>query len=175
MKTIQELYQENIEAISLSVLLFGPNPSVIPSDAHAKSLLDKRLQIRGALEGDGHLVKFGEDLVDPGLPPPASNPFLQELLLFSSFDVIIVLLYSYGTQIEVGAIATNPEAAQKSHLFLCDSFTDGLPFHACIHARDVWKAKFSLYKYPSDIVDCNLLQWSQETVAAVRVAKFLSL
>lgn len=174
MKTIQELYQEGIQSISLDVLLFGPGPSSNPSDAHAKDLLDKRVQIKDALVSDGHRVKFGEDLVDPHVPPPVSNPFLQELLLLGSYDVIIILLYTPGTLVEVGAIAARPDVAQKAHIFLCESLKDGLAFHACAHARDIWNAKLNLYIYPSDIVDCNLLKWSMAAVTAARVAKFLS-
>ncbi|MBT3055803.1 MAG: hypothetical protein KME69_13130 [Candidatus Thiodiazotropha sp. (ex Codakia orbicularis)] len=172
MKTISELINIALSDQKLNILLFGPNPSPPSTDERIRKFQLKRDEIRQALELE-HVVNYGEEVVNPSLPPPYDNLFLQEIFLLQEYDLVINLISGSGTVVETTMIAMKPDIAKKSHLFLDENHIDSFVGQAC-KAAQVIGAEFSTFIYPTDIDDCNLLGMVREKVRALQYAKFLS-
>ena len=78
------------------------------TDPRTLNLQNKRIQIRQELEKLGHNVKYAEDEVDPNLPSPQNNAFLQEIVIMREYDLIFNLVDTPGTINETGLIASRP-------------------------------------------------------------------
>ncbi len=173
MKTIAELLNDGVESIILKILVFGPQVKSFSTDTRTLRLQHKRIQIRQELESCGHYVKYAEELVDPALPPPLNNAFLQELIIMKDYDLIINIVDKPGSISEATAIALKPELAPKSCLFLDASYSDGLTDAMCCNAETLG-ADFIRYTYPSDLVDCNLVGFVKTKVRAIQIVHYLS-
>lgn len=170
---IEDLFGVHVASIKLKILVFGPDPNSTSADPHVVALRDKRVQIRNHLLADGHDVRFPEDLVNPNLPAPANNPILQEILLSKAYDVIVHLVQSPGTQIELGVFCTREDVCRKLQLFICKDYTGGLSYKACQMGQE-FGAALSEYTYPTDLVDCHLLTAIAESVTKIQMAKYLN-
>lgn len=173
--SVGPLIASAISATHLRILVFGPSPT---TSAPPGSLLDglrtKRAEIRAELLNQGHTADFPEDLVDSSAPPPFDNPWFQEQLLMKSYDLILVLIGSPGSTVELGAISTNPTLCRKSQLFLCADHVGGLADQACKLAANL-DARVMYYTFPPDIVDCHLFGAIDSIVKKLQVAKTLLL
>lgn len=138
-----------------------------------KNLQLKRIQIRKALEASGHFVKYAEDLVDPNLPSPQNNAVLQEIVIMAEIDLIINVVDSPGSIVELGLIANKSSLSQKSTLFLDASYSTGLVAEQCLLAVELG-ANFETFNYPEDLVQCNLLGFVKERVEKTQFAKLFS-
>ena len=173
MNSVANLINNGINAIRLNILVFGPQVTVLSADERTLNLQNKRIQIRQRLEDLGHNVKYAEDMVDPNLPSPKNNAFLQEIVIMAEFDLIFNVVDSPGSITEAALIASKPNLSQKASLFLDSQFTGGLPAEAC-RAAQYLGADFNTYIYPTDLVDCNLLTFILERVSKAQFVKLIS-
>ena len=171
-KTLSDLLADALEPIKLKILVFGPQVKHISADERTSNLQNKRIEIRAKLEADGHSVNYAEDLVDPTIDGPFGNPVLQELLLMSEYDLIIVLVGSPGSIVEASIISTKPRLSQKTALYLDHDHIDGLVGQTCRFAQE-HGAHFQTYSYPTDLTDCHLLTSVVKRVATIKVGKYL--
>jgi len=131
--------------------------------------------LRRALAKEGHEVILIEEEIKGSLPAPLDNAWVQELAIlrsYESFDLIIILVHTPGTNVELGVISSTKELAERSQLFLCDQYQTGAAWVAC-QAAVLVGAVFTPYTYPADIVDCHLTAKVLEKVRAVQIGKFL--
>lgn len=156
MKNVADLIKDAVKNTHLRILIFGPQIEIISTNEKIKNLQLKRIQIREQLEVDGHFVRYAEELVDPNLPSPQNNMFLQEIVIMKEFDLIFNLVETPGTIVEATLIADKPYLARKASLFIDSNFTDGLAAHTCRMAETIG-ADYKTYKYPEDLTECHLL------------------
>lgn len=173
MRTVANLFNAGLNAIKLNILVFGPQVAILSTEPRTLNLQKKRIQIRLELEQLGHNVKYAEDLVDPNLPSPQNNAFLQEIVIMAEYDLIFNIVDSPGTNIEAGLIASRPNLAEKASLFLDSQFNAGLSAEAC-RAAQILGADFNTYSYPTDLVDCNLLTFILERVSKAQLVRLIS-
>ncbi len=173
MNTVANLISNGITAIKLNILVFGPQVKVLSTDQRTLNLQNKRIQIRQELENLGHNVKYAEDVVDPNLPSPQNNAFLQEIVIMAEFDIIFNIVDSPGSITELALIASKPTLSQKASLFLDSQFTGGLPASACEAAKFLG-ADYNTYNYPTDLVDCHLLTFILARVSKAQFVKLIS-
>lgn len=167
--SIRDLIDRSSKTIKLDILVFGPQTRVTSKDERTRKHQLKRIEIREALEAEGHNVRFAEDEVDPSI---GANTMLQEEVLMREFDMIINIIDSPGSILEAGWITRSPKLAPKSQLFLDEDFTDGLVAEACrLGAR--MGAHFHEYKYPDALDHCHLLGYARQRVEDVQMMKFL--
>ena len=140
-----QLLAETIDSIKLKILVFGPQVHPLSEDQETQDLQLKRLQIKDALNEAGHFAKFAEDLVVSGL-----NAMVQEKVMMQNFDLVIVLLGSYGANSEATLIADNPDLAMKAQLFLDSRHVNGFVHAVCKNA-ELHGAHFKSYQYPEDL------------------------
>jgi hypothetical protein len=172
LRSVSDLLDSTIGSIKLSILVFGPQVHTVSPDERTRNLQNKRKEIRNSLEMLGHKVNYAEDLVDPSLPGIAGNPMLQELVIMSEYDLIVTLVGSPGSIVEASMIAQKPNLARKTSLYLDEDHIDGLVGQACRMAQTMG-AHFKTYKYPTDLVDCNLLGYVSSRVSEFQTMKYL--
>jgi hypothetical protein len=173
LSTVANLIQNGLNAIKLNILVFGPQVATLSADQRTLNLQKKRIQIREELEKLGHNVKYAEDMVDPNLPSPQNNTFLQEIVIMAEHDLIFNLVDSPGSITEAALIASKPNLCQKASLFLDSQYSTGLTAESCRHAKNLG-ADFNTYTYPKDLVDCNLLTFILERVSKAQLVKLIS-
>lgn len=162
--------------IPLAILVFGPSPRGSTVDTHLEALRKKRDEIRVELQRQAasHTVHYGEDIRDSKLPPPVkNNAFFQEDQALREYDLVVVLVYSPGTNVELGQIAGREQYARKAVLFLDAAFEGSYADSAC-EAAETFAALYCRYDYPTDITDCHLLSRVMERVGKVQFAKYMS-
>jgi hypothetical protein len=164
-KSVKDLLADSLSSISLNILVFGPQVTTQSTDPRTQKLQAKRQEIKAHLAAEGHTAKFAEELVDPALPATA---FIQELVIMEEYDLIVVLVETPGSIVEMTMIARTPTLARKSALFLDEQFNTGLPADACKSAADVG-AFFQYYKHPDDLVNCHLLTFVSDRAEKMRL------
>jgi hypothetical protein len=172
MRKVGELFAERLRENPLNVLVFGPAVDPPSDNTFVRALQIKRQEIRVALENDGHFVQYGEEVIDPSLPPPADNPLFQEFLAIQEFDVVVILVQSPGTIAESTLLALRPEIAPKAHLFMRDEHRGGFVWQACKLAEQ-FNAVFAEFTFPADLVECHLLTKVRDRLIKMQVAKML--
>ena len=167
-QTPNELIAAGIDTIKLDVLVFGPQVECMSSDAWTNAVQSKRIEIKVALENEGHNARYAEEVVDPNV-----NAFLQEVFLMKEYDLIINLIGSPGANIELGAIASQTEIANRSQLFLDSNHVGGLAGPACEHAETLG-AFVHHYNYPNDLTECHLLGTVMDRVRTAQTQKYFA-
>jgi hypothetical protein len=157
--------------IKLSILVFGPSPTVTHPPGFPADLAKKRVEIRDVLKTDGHEAVFPEDLMSGSIDPAIDNAYLWEQVLVREYDMVVTLVGSFGAVDEL-SLFHKDHLALKAALFFNQDHAGGLPFQ---HARALEKlgAALHTYVYPVDLTSCNLMKEVRDKVYAVRVAKFL--
>jgi len=173
LSTVTNLINAGLKAIKLNILVFGPQVATLSTDPRTLNLQNKRIQIRQELENLGHNVKYAEDVVDPNLPSPQNNAYLQEIVIMAEYDLIFNIVDSPGSIAEAGLIASRQNLSQKASLFLDSQFNAGFPAETCRHAQFLG-ADFNTYTYPTDLVDCNLLTFILARVSKAQLVKLIS-
>jgi hypothetical protein len=171
--TIHNLIATGVAAIKLDILVFGPQVTTMSSDARTLSLQKKRIQIRDELISRGHNAKYAEELVDPTLTGPDSNAVFQELLIMSSYDLVVNVVDSPGSIVEATMVALRPDIAQKTALFLDGNYVGGLVHSTCMQAKEMG-AHYQTYSYPNDLDECHLLGFVLDRVRITQKKKYLS-
>lgn len=169
---VQILIANAVHAISLKILVFGPQVHTPSPHERTAKLQAKRIDIRARLEIDGHFVRYAEDLVDPMVGDPAGNAFFQEILIMGEYDLIVTIVDSPGSIVEATTIALSPQLAQKASLFLDSEYKEGMVGAACRNAEDIG-AHFQTYSYPHDLDECHLLGHVVTRVRKIQKIKYL--
>lgn len=160
---VKKLIEDSLNEIKLNILVFGPQVKVMSSDERTRKLQNKRIDIHKELTDLGHEAKYAEELVDPNGP----NALYQEVVIMREFDLIVILIDSPGSIVEVTTVALNPNFALKSQLFLDSDYIEGLAAEACRNAKD-FGASFDTFDYPKDLDECHLLG---KTLNRVKIAQ----
>ena len=115
---VKALAAKELAKVKLRILLFGPQVTPPSDNPYIACLQVKRETIRNELEAVGHEVLYGEDFVDPSLPPPLSNPAYQEIAVMRDADLIVVLVASPGSIGEATLIVREdgPSVSRSSDL-----------------------------------------------------------
>lgn|GEM_PF-3323987 len=169
---IGALVATSIGAIKLKILVFGPQVTTMSANPRTSKLQAKRIEIRAKLEHLGHDVNYAEDLVDPTLPGITGNPFLQELLIMSEYDMIVTLVDSPGSIVEATVIASRPLLARKASLFMDDDYKGGLAHQACEFAKAMG-AHYQTYNFPVDLDACHLYGFIEARVKSTQTINFM--
>lgn len=171
--TIHQLLAQNLSACKLKILVFGPSPSTSSTDVAVYALLKKRKEIQTRLRQLGHVADFPEDLLTFSGSMPCDNTLVQEFILIKDYDMVVLLVESPGSNVELGLISIKPEFARKSQCFIREEYAGGLAHSACKSVKDLG-GDFYPFKYPDDVDLCNLLTSVERQVQKIQLAKLLS-
>lgn len=172
MTSVADLINESLTPIKLRILVFGPQVETLSTNERTLNLQNKRMEIRAALEGLGHEVKYAEDVVDSSIEGPAVNPFFQEMVIMEDFDFIVTLVDSPGSNIETGVIASKANLARKASLYIDQNYLDGLAGQACKFVEQLG-GHLHAFTYPEDLTDCHLLGHVKNRASTIQMWKYL--
>ena len=137
-------------ASRLKILIWGPGPG-------AGDLYAKRLQIKAALESQGHTVVFSEDEITPDLLERTGlNLSVAEYLEAMSFDYVVCLMASPGAIGEVHDFAHKPGIATKMTICIDQDHEEGYSAHTVLRVFEGLHGRIDWFKTPEDIRDCHL-------------------
>jgi hypothetical protein len=168
-------FADAAKATSLEILVFGPNPAAAVASPAEKigRLARKRIEIRDWLAAEGHNAQFPEDIYDRTSPGPFANVMYQEIVMMRRSDVIVVIVDSPGSNVELGAIAGRSDLASKTHAFIDEDFKGGLAYAACLLLSEM-NGEHSCYKFPDDIDGCQLRARVLGLVTKIQLIKYLA-
>ncbi len=158
--------QQAVKQTPLAILVWGPGPS-------AGDLYMKRAQIRDELRRRGHAAFFSEELAGtaPGVPSQKGIEFLQA----QAADLIVVMQASYGSVAEVHDFASFRVINFKMLVFIDQAATDGYSYQGALTELKTLYNNVETYKYPEDIVQCNLLRIVMSKVDVLQMVKYRDL
>jgi hypothetical protein len=142
----QKILQE-IDHTPLAVLIWGPGPT-------GGILYDKRLRIRDALRGNDVTAVFSEEIPQPTDYSLSAHEFAQAQVA----DLIIVIECSNGSTAEVHDFARIRSVASKLLVFIDANALEGYSYKGLLCQMNERFNNVHPYKYPEDIVQCNLLE-----------------
>jgi hypothetical protein len=158
-----EALQQAVKQTPLVILVWGPGAS-------AGDLYQKRLQIRDELRRRGHAAVFSEEL-EGGAPDSLSQKGI-EFLQAQAADLIVVMQASYGSVAEVHDFAEHRVVNFKMLIFIDEKATDGYSYRGALAELKALYNNVETYKYPEDIVQCNLLKKVVEKVNVLQMVKY---
>ncbi len=135
---------ERIRAIRISALIWGPAP------ASTTVVGQTRAELRRALEADGHVVHYSEDLYDPTIP---HSLFAQQVADVEAHDITFSLPDSPGSIAEIHDFCRIPSAATKIVTFINEDYNAGYSNATLLQIESVATAKVQIYK-PCDLPAC---------------------
>lgn len=155
--------QQAVKQTPLAILVWGPGAS-------AGDLFQKRVQIRDELRRRGHAAFFSEDL--EGTAPDSLSQKGIEFLQAQAADLIVVMQVSYGSVAEVHDFAEHRVINYKFLIFIDEKATDGYSYRGALAELKTLYNNVETYKYPEDIVQCNLLKKVVEKVNVLQMVKY---
>jgi hypothetical protein len=155
--------QEAVQQTPLAILVWGPGAS-------AGDLYRKRTQIRDELRRRGHAAFFSEELEE--MSPASMSQKGIEFLQAKSADLIVVMQASYGSVAEVHDFAEQRVINFKLLIFIDEKATDGYSYRGALAELKALYNNVETYKYPEDIVQCNLLKKVVEKVQVLQMVKY---
>lgn len=161
-----EALQNAVKQVPLMILVWGPGES-------ARDLYRKRLQIRDELRRRGHAAFFSEELA--GAPAPGMSLKGIEFLQAQAADFIVVMQASYGSVAEVHDFASFRVINFKMLIFIDQAATDGYSYQGALTELKTLYNNVETYKYPEDIVQCNLLKKVMQKVDVLQMVKYRDL
>ncbi len=170
MRDVRSLIRDQLRAVRLDVLVFGPALDPPSGDPYIAALQIKRQEIRDRLIAEGHSARFGEEVVDPSLPPLLADPLLQEVAVMREADFIVVLVGSPGTLIEGKAITHDPSLRSKAAFYCFDEHKDGIAVKHFIWAGEHAGSTCQLTTLP-DVQACHLTTAVLEKIQTVQLAR----
>jgi hypothetical protein len=169
---MRELIINALDGIKLKILVFGPQVHTPSAEVRVAKLQAKRVDIRSRLEGEGHIVRYAEELVDPTIEGPSGEAFFQELVIMREYDLIVNIVDQPGSIAEATTISLKPLLARKAVLFLDEAYNQGFVASTCRNAADMG-AHFRTFRYPADLDECHMLGHVMERVRLVQKMKYL--
>jgi len=166
---VKKLIEDQLKNTRLEILVFGPAVDPPSSDPYVASFQTKRNDIKKKLIDEGHSASFGEDLVDPSLPPQLSDPLVQEIAAMRAADLIIVLVGSPGAVTEATTITHHRDLCGKAAFFCFEDHQGGLVVQHLQHmaAHGATCRLVSL----GDVQACHLTAIILEKVQAIQIGK----
>ena len=107
---------QRIRSVRIAVLIWGPTPRKRTAVAKARRVL------RQALESDGHLVRYSEDLYDPKL---RFSLLAQQVADVEAHDITFSLPDSEGSIAEIHDFARIPGVSHNIVAFIDSEKSDG--------------------------------------------------
>ena len=138
-----------IGSVPVSVLIWGPNPSS-PSIVAAT-----RRELRRALEGDGHLVRYSEELYDPASP---YSLLAQQVADVEAHDITFSLPDSPGSIAEAHDFARIPSVSNRIITYIDSKYNTGYANKTLIELQSIYTCRIQTYStcdLPGFIVDCS--------------------
>jgi hypothetical protein len=86
--------------------------------------------------------------------------------------VIVVIVDSPGSNVELGAISTHADLAAKTHAFIDETFKGGLAHDSCELVSQLNGLHFC-YRFPDDIDGCHLRSRIVRMVSKIQLVKYL--
>lgn len=153
---------DRIRAVRIAALIWGPAPTSSTPVAQA------RVELRRALEADGHLVHYSEDLYDPAL---SHSMLAQQLADVEAHDIIFSLPDSSGSVAEIHDFYRIPSAANKIVTFINENHNSGYSNTALLQIESIATTRVQIYK-PCDLPAC-IIEKSRDMVRRLQEAYYL--
>jgi hypothetical protein len=150
------------------VLIWGPGPK-------GGALFRKRCEIREALRMKGHAAVFSEELESEFRGFDASIK-ARELLQACAADFITVIYGSPGAVAEVhdfGGFAR--ELGSKMLIFVDSDHRSGYGYSGLLSELSTKFNNVRIFRYPNDVLKCNLLGAVEASIEDLRLAKWWKL
>ena len=144
---------DRIRAIRISAVIWGPAPTSMTPLALA------RAELRRALESDGHLVHYSEDLYDATIPHSLAA---QQIADVESHDVTFSLPDSAGSIAEIHDFCRIPSIATKIVTFINEDQSAGYSNSTLLQIVSIATARMQLYK-TCDLPGC-IIEKSRDMV-----------
>ncbi len=158
--------QRAVQQTPLAILVWGPGAS-------AGDLYLKRVQIRDELRRRGHAAVFSEELENTA--PTSLSQKGIEFLQAQAADLIVVMQTSYGSVAEVHDFAEHRVVNFKLLIFIDERATDGYSYRGALAELKTLYNNVETFKYPEDIVQCNLLKKVIAKVDVLQMVKYRAL
>lgn len=142
-----------IGAVPVSVLIWGPNPDA------ASRVGATRRELRRALEGDGHLVRYSEDLYNPSSP---YSLLAQQVADVEAHDITFSLPDSPGSIAEAHDFARIPSVSHRIVTFVDFDHNTGYANKTLIELQSTATCRVQPYK-ASDLPGC-VVEYSRSVV-----------
>lgn len=133
-----------IRKVRVSALLWGPTPTL--STAVGRT----RTELRRALESDGHLVHYSEDLYDPA---SGFSLLAQQVADVEAHDITFSIPDSPGSIAEIHDFARIPSVSNKIVTFLDKDHNDGYSNTTLMQLQSTATCKVQLYQ-SCDLPNC---------------------
>tara|TARA_R110002049_G_scaffold90911_2_gene227346 strand:+ start:257 stop:763 length:507 start_codon:yes stop_codon:yes gene_type:complete len=135
----------------LNILVFGPTPSIAGQPGKLGEIASKRVEIRDYLLAEGHNAVFPEDEI----PKNSNDPITEEIFLIQDADLVVVIVESYGTNVEAGILSQRASYAEKTFVFIDSAHRSGAAYAACKLIQRL-RGSMKPFIYPDDIEKCHL-------------------
>jgi hypothetical protein len=126
-----------IGAVPVSVLIWGPNP------AATSPVAATRRELRRALEGDGHLVRYSEDLYDSAAP---YSLLAQQVADVEAHDITFSLPDSPGSIAEAHDFARIPSISHRIVTFVDGDYNTGYANRTILELQSTATCRVQIYK-----------------------------
>ncbi len=137
-----------IRAVPIAVLIWGPSPSSISPVALARG------ELRQALESEGHLVRYSEDLYDP---TASYSLIAQQVADVEAHDITFSLPDSPGSIAEAHDFARIPSISNRIVTFVDRAYNDGYANKALLDFQSTATSKIQIYN-AADLPGCIVEQ-----------------
>jgi hypothetical protein len=126
-----------IGAVPISVLIWGPNPA---ATTHVGAT---RRELRRALEGDGHLVRYSEELYNPASP---YSLLAQQVADVEAHDITFSLPDSPGSIAEAHDFARIPSVSHRVVTFVDGEHNTGYANKTLLELQSTATCRVQIYK-----------------------------
>ena len=133
-----------IHRVRVSILIWGPTATAITPVALARG------ELRRALESDGHLVRFSEDLYDP---TSGFSLLAQQVADVEAHDITFALPDSPGSIAEAHDFARIPSVSHRIVTFVNGDYNDGYANKTLLELQSTATCKIQIYN-ASDLPGC---------------------
>lgn len=135
---------ERMRAVRISALIWGPTPTA------SSRVGQTRRELRSALEGDGHLVSYSEDLYDA---TASYSIIAQQVADVEAHDITFSLPDSPGSIAEAHEFARIPGISHRIVTFVDEDYNSGFSNKALLELQSIATCRVQIYK-SADLPGC---------------------
>lgn len=157
-----------IKRTQLSILIWGPSKS-------NELMYKKRVDILNELRKKDHDAFFSEELTKESEGNKSISHKAQEFIQASAAELIIILRCSYGSVAETHDFADYKKIASKMLIFVDEETKQSYSNQGAIRELGELYRRIEVFRYPDDIVACNLLKKIKSTIIALQRVKYCAL
>ena len=88
-------------------------------------------------------------------------------------DLIVIIVDTPGSNVELGMISANPGLARKTHAFIDSKYKSGLAYKSMLLLKAM-SGEMRAFEFPDDIDGCHLMTAVIKTVQRLQLVKYLS-